>query len=169
MELFICMFWYWLVKMCMVNYQRLCPKLYIELAYGSERRRVEESTYCRVLGCSPALAVQLFQLSIWRHRGSHSIVCGRVRPPLVPPLTWQVRFYRCHRPSSSRTQRGTDGVKFQPCAPTDTNRHLWRVAVYQMTPYSLHRALCVLVQSCLLYREWHPIPYIGLYGSCGGI
>ena len=57
----------------MVNYQRLCPTLYNELAYGSERRQVEEATYHRVLGCSPALAGQLFQLSIWRHRGSHSI------------------------------------------------------------------------------------------------
>lgn len=80
----------------MVNYQRLCPTLYIELAYVSERRQVEEATYHRVLGCSPALAGQLFQLSIWRHGGSHSMwTCVCVSPPValtstVLQMSWPV-------------------------------------------------------------------------------
>lgn len=144
MELFICMFWYWLVKMCMVNYQRLCPKLYIELAYGSERRRVEESTYCRVLGCSPALAVQLFQLSIWRHRGSHSIVCGHVPPPPRPPVNLTSTVLQM---SSSVIVTYSTGDR--------------RGKVSTPVPPRIQIDIC----EEWLCTKWHPIPYIGLYVS----
>lgn len=129
--------------MCMVNYQRLCPILYIELAYVSERRQVEEATYHRVLGCSPALAVQLFQLSIWRHRGSHSMwTC--VCPPValtstVLQMSWPVIVTYL-----TGDRRGEVSTPVPPRIQIDICEE-W---------------LCT---------KWHPVPYIVLWGSWSSV